>query len=191
MNLNRPLTLASKSPRRHYLLKTCGFKFKIANLEVDETYPEDLSIYDVAKFLAKKKALTYTFSDPNEVLITADTVVIFKNKILGKPLDREEAISMLTHLSGETHEVMTGVCIGDQQHLQVFDDLTSVTFKTLSREEIIYYVDHFKPYDKAGAYGVQDWIGMTCIETLSGSYFNVMGLPTHKVYDELKLFANE
>lgn len=188
MNFNRPLTLASKSPRRHYLLESCGFKFKTSGLEVDENYPADLSIYEVAKFLARKKAMAYNFKEPEEVVITADTVVIFKNEILGKPQNREEAISMLTHLSGETHEVITGVCIGDQQHLQVFDDLTSVTFKDISKENISYYVDHFQPYDKAGAYGAQDWWGMICIEKLSGSYFNVVGLPTHKIYHELMAF---
>lgn len=188
MNFNRSLTLASKSPRRHYLLESCGFKFKTANLEIDESYRPDLSIYEVAKFLAKKKAEAFIFNEPDEVVVTADTVVIFKNEILVKPQDREEAISMLTHLSGDTHEVVTGVCIRDSQHLQVFDDLTSVTFKDMTKEEIIFYIDNFKPYDKAGAYGIQDWWGMVCVEKLSGSYFNVMGLPTHKLYHELMAF---
>ena len=188
MNFNRPLTLASKSPRRHYLLETCGFKFNITDLEVDESYPEDLSIYEVAKYLARKKAMAYSFKVPDEVVITADTVVIFKNEILSKPRNREEAASMLSRLAGDTHEVITGVCIGDKQHMHVFDDITEVTFRNVDEEEIDYYIENFNPYDKAGAYGAQDWWGMVCIESLSGSYFNVMGLPTHKVYHELMNF---
>ena len=188
MNFNRPLTLASKSPRRKYLLEGCGFTFETSHLEVDESYGPNLSIYEVAKYLAQKKADKYDFTQPDEVVITADTVVIFKNKILGKPQNVEEAVAMLSTLSGNTHEVVTGVCIGDEYQQKVFDDITSVTFKKFTKEEIRYYVDNFKPYDKAGAYGAQDWWGMIGIVKLVGSYFNVMGLPTHKVYPEIMTF---
>lgn len=188
MNFNRPLTLASKSPRRKFLLESCGFKFKTVSIDADESYGPNIANYDVARFLAQKKANYYDFTEPDEVVITADTVVIFQNRILGKPGSKDEAVKMLSRLAGNTHEVVTGVCIGDEVQQRVFDDLTSVTFRKFSREEIEYYVDNFDPYDKAGSYGAQDWWGLVGIEKLVGSYFNVMGLPTHKLYDELMSF---
>jgi len=185
MALTRPLIVASSSPRRQYLMKEAGFTFTVEKPDVDESFPEDLPVDQVAKYLAEKKAEYFRLTMKDEVVITADTVVIFQNKILNKPLDRIEAIGMLSELSGNTHTVMTGVCILSKEKEISFDDLTEVTFQSLTLNEIEFYVDHYKPYDKAGAYGAQDWIGMVAIQKIVGSYFNVMGLPIHKVYQHL------
>jgi septum formation protein len=185
MALTRPLIVASSSPRRQYLMKEAGFTFTVEKPDVDESFPEDLPVDQVAKYLAEKKAEYFRLTMKDEVVITADTVVIFQNKILNKPLDRIEAIGMLSELSGNTHTVMTGVCILSKEKEISFDDLTEVTFQSLTLQEIEFYVDHYKPYDKAGAYGAQDWIGMVAIQKIVGSYFNVMGLPIHKVYQHL------
>lgn len=186
MNLKRPLILASSSPRRQYLMKEAGFEFVIEKPDVDESFPADMPVDQVARYLASKKAEYFRLKIRDEIVVTADTVVILFNKILNKPQDRKEAIEMLSSLSGRTHLVMTGVCIVSKEKEESFDDTTEVTFQALTREEIEFYVDHYKPYDKAGAYGAQDWIGMVAIQRISGSYFNVMGLPIHKVYEHLK-----
>lgn len=182
---HRPLIVASSSPRRQYLMREAGFTFTVEKPDVDESFPHDLPVDQVAKYLAEKKAEYFRLSMKDEVVLTADTVVILGDKILNKPSDRNEAIDMLTDLSGNTHNVMTGVCILSKEKETSFDDLTEVTFQSLSRGEIEFYVDNYKPYDKAGAYGAQDWIGMIAIEKIIGSYFNVMGLPIHKVYQQL------
>ena len=183
--MNRPLILASSSPRRQYLMKEAGFNFTVEKPEADESFPHDLPIDQVAKYLAEVKAESFRLTMQNEIILTADTIVILKNNIINKPEDRTEAISMLSALSGNTHLVTTGVCILSKEKEESFDDTTEVTFQTLTRQEIEYYVDTYKPYDKAGAYGAQDWIGMVAIEKIVGSYFNVMGLPIHKVYQHL------
>lgn len=188
MNFNRPLILASSSPRRQYLMREAGFDFTVEKPDVDEDFPATLPVNEVARYLALKKAEYFRPSLHNQIIVTADTVVILNNQILNKPADRAEAISMLSRLSGHTHLVMTGVSIISKEKEESFDDTTEVTFKKLSTEEIEFYVDHYKPYDKAGAYGAQDWIGMVAIEKIVGSYFNVMGLPIHRVYTELKKF---
>jgi septum formation protein len=185
MNLSRPLILASSSPRRQYLMKEAGFTFTVEKPDVDEDFPESLPVDQVARYLALKKAEYFRQNIINQIIITADTVVILNNKILNKPADKPEAISMLSALSGKTHLVMTGVCILSAEKEESFDDTTEVTFKKLSAEEIEFYIDNYKPYDKAGAYGAQDFIGMIAIEKIVGSYFNVMGLPIHKVYQHL------
>ena len=185
MPLDRPLILASSSPRRQYLMKEAGFNFVVEKPDVDESFPADLPVDQVAKYLAEKKAEYFRLSMNDQVVLTADTVVILQDKILNKPSDRNEAINMLTSLSGNTHNVMTGVCILSKEREMSFDDTTEVTFVSLTQEEIEFYVDHYKPFDKAGAYGAQDWIGMVAIEKIVGSYFNVMGLPIHKVYQHL------
>ena len=185
MPLNRPLIVASSSPRRQYLMKEAGFNFTIEKPDVDESFPSELPVDQVAKYLAEKKAEYFRLTMKDEVVLTADTVVILQNKILNKPADRIEAIEMLSHLSGYTHNVMTGVCILSKEKEISFDDTTQVTFVSLTREEIEFYVDQYKQYDKAGAYGAQDWVGMVAIEKIVGSYFNVMGLPIHKVYQYL------
>lgn len=185
MNLSRPLILASSSPRRQYLMKEAGFTFTIEKPDVDEDFPASLPVDQVARYLALKKAEYFRQNIINQIIVTADTVVILNNKILNKPADKPEAISMLSALSGKTHLVMTGVCILSADKEESFDDTTEVTFKKLSAEEIEFYIDNYKPYDKAGAYGAQDFIGMIAIEKIVGSYFNVMGLPIHKVYQHL------
>ncbi len=181
----RPLVLASSSPRRQYLMKEAGFTFTSEKPNVDESFPEELPVDQVAKYLAEKKAEFFRLTMKDEIVVTADTVVIIENKIINKPADRSDAIRMLTLLSGKTHLVMTGVCILSREKEESFDDTTEVVFQKLSQEEIEFYVDTYKPYDKAGAYGAQDWIGMVAIQKISGSYFNVMGLPIHKVYQHL------
>lgn len=186
MTLKRPLILASSSPRRQYLMKEAGFEFVIEKPDVDESFPADMPVDQVARYLAAKKAEYFRLKIRDEIIVTADTVVILFNKILNKPQDRKEAIDMLSSLSGRTHLVMTGVCIVSKEKEESFDDTTEVTFQALTREEIEFYVDNYKPYDKAGAYGAQDWVGMVAIQKISGSYFNVMGLPIHKVYEHLK-----
>ncbi len=184
--MKRPLILASSSPRRQYLMKEAGFEFTVEKPDVEETFPPEMPVDEVARYLASKKAEYFRLRIQNEIIVTADTVVILFNKILNKPRDRKEACDMLTSLSGRTHLVMTGVCILSKEREESFDDTTEVTFQSLTKEEIEFYVDHYKPYDKAGAYGAQDWIGMVAIKKITGSYFNVMGLPIHKVYEHLK-----
>lgn len=188
MNFNRPLTLVSKSPRRQYLLKEAGYTFDSISLDVDESFDPKMDIYEVAEYLASRKAAAYSFQKDKEVIITADTVVIFEKEILGKPVDFNAAKETLKKLCGSTHEVVTGVCIRDKDNQYLFSDLTKVHFRDLSEEEITFYINNYKPFDKAGAYGAQDWWGLVGIDWLEGSYFNVMGLPTHKVYDTLKKF---
>ncbi|AYB34209.1 MAG TPA: Maf family nucleotide pyrophosphatase [Chryseolinea sp.] len=182
----RKLVLASSSPRRQYLMKESGFTFTTEKPGVDETFPDTLPVEQVARYLAEKKAEFFRLNMKDEIILAADTVVILDNTIINKPEDRAEAIRMLTALSGRTHRVMTGVCIISKEKEESFDETTEVTFQTLTPHEIEYYVDHHKPYDKAGAYGAQDWIGMVAIQKIVGSYFNVMGLPIHKVYQYLR-----
>jgi septum formation protein len=178
--------LASTSPRRQYLMKEAGFTFTVEKPDSDESFPPEMPVDQVAKYLAAKKAEYFRPRIQEEIIVTADTVVILFNSILNKPVDRVEACEMLSSLSGRTHLVMTGVCIVSKEKEESFDDTTEVTFQSLTREEIEFYVDHYKPFDKAGAYGAQDWIGMVAIKKISGSYFNVMGLPIHRVYEHLK-----
>ena len=185
MLTNRPIVLASSSPRRQYLMKEAGFNFTTEKPDVDESFPKDLPVDQVARYLAEKKAEYFRLTMKDEIVVTADTVVILNDEIINKPEDRTEAIRMLTALSGKTHIVMTGVCILSKEREESFDDLTVVTFQALKQKEIEFYVDSYKPYDKAGAYGAQDWIGMVAIQKIVGSYFNVMGLPIHKVYEHL------
>ncbi len=189
MNIpNRPLILASSSPRRQYLMKEAGFEFTVQAPAVDESFPNELPAAFVPKYLAEKKAKIFEGKLTNEIVITSDTVVILENEILNKPEDRAQAIRMLTKLSGRTHLVITAVCLMSSTKTECFDDRTKVTFKKLTLKEIEFYVDHYKPYDKAGAYGAQDWIGMVAIERINGSYFTVMGLPMHLVYQQLQQF---
>jgi septum formation protein len=188
MNFNRPLILASSSPRRQYLMREAGFTFEVEKPDVDESFPYTLPVEQVARYLALKKAEYFRKNVQQEVIVTADTVVILNDTILNKPADEQEATHMLTMLSGKTHLVMTGVCLLSAEKEESFDDTTEVTFKTLTQEEIKFYVTQYKPFDKAGAYGAQDWIGMVAIEKIVGSYFNVMGLPIHKVYQYLSHF---
>jgi septum formation protein len=184
------IILASNSPRRKELLTGIGVKYEFRMLpDIDESYPETVSADEVAGYLAEKKASAYLPElNDDELLITADTVVLLDSIVIGKPSDEADAIRMLQLLSGKTHKVITGVCLTSKKKQVVFSDTAYVTFGELSREEISYYVSNYKPYDKAGAYGVQEWIGYVAVEKIEGSYFNVMGLPIFKVYKELKQF---
>lgn len=185
IQLDRPLVLASASPRRQFLMREAGFTIEIAIPDIEERFSSDMPATEVAGFLASRKADSFRKGIDDRIVITADTVVILDGKILNKPADRREAIDMLQSLSGRTHQVMTGVCILSREQERTFDDTTEVTFRKLSPEEIEFYIDRCQPFDKAGSYGAQDWIGMVGVERISGSYFNVMGLPMHKVYQHL------
>ncbi len=181
--------LASNSPRRKELLAGLGVNYEVRTLpDVDESYPDTLKGADIPLFIAKEKADAYLdMMKPGELMITADTIVWLDGKVLGKPKDREDAMRMLRVMSGRTHEVFTGVCITTTEWQRSFTAQTEVRFAELSEEEITYYVDTYKPMDKAGAYGVQEWIGFIGVENISGSYYNIMGLPVQKLYKELCL----
>lgn len=184
------IVLASKSPRRQELLKGIGVDFSVLTKDVDENYPSRLPLVDVAPYLSLKKAKAFENQElpENFMVITADTVVIAENEILGKPKDREDAFRMLKLLSGKTHRVVTGVTVHTKESSKTFSVTSKVMFDELDNQEIEYYVDNYKPYDKAGAYGIQEWIGYIGVSGVEGSYFNVMGLPTHKLYTVLKKF---
>ena len=187
---NYNLILASASPRRRQLLADCGIQFTLAEkFECDETFPATMPCCEVAQHISALKSNAY----PNplsekDILLTADTVVIAENKILGKPADRAEAVEMLTLLSGRKHTVITGVTIRTATHTHSFSVESSVYFRALTSQEMDYYIDTYKPFDKAGAYGIQEWIGYVAIEGIEGSFFNVMGLPVQRLYVELDLF---
>ena len=179
--------LASGSPRRRELMAGLGVNYEVRILpDVDESYPDTLQGEEIPLYIAKEKADAYIpMMQPDELIITADTIVWLDGKVLGKPRDREDALQMLRTMSGRTHKVFTGVCITTTDWQRSFTAQTEVRFATLSEDEIIYYVDDFKPMDKAGAYGVQEWIGFIGVENISGSYYNIMGLPVQKLYREL------
>ena len=184
------IILASKSPRRQELLRGMGVNFEILTKETPEDYPADLPLDEVPKYLSLQKSLAFTDEElPNDyLLITSDTVVICEGEILGKPKNREDATRMLQLLSGKTHHVVTGVTVRSTEKTESFAVRSNVTFATLDAEEIDYYIEHCKPFDKAGAYGIQEWIGYVGISGLEGSFYNVMGLPTRKLYGVLKAF---
>lgn len=179
--------LASNSPRRKELLAGLGVKYEVRTLlDVDESYPAHLQGADIPLYISREKAAAYrALMKPRELMITADTIVWLDGKVLGKPIDREDAVQMLRAMSSKTHEVFTGVCITTTEWQRSFTARTEVRFSHLSEEEITYYVDTFQPMDKAGAYGVQEWIGYIGVEYISGSYYNIMGLPVQKLYKEL------
>lgn len=180
--------LASNSPRRKQLLEQLGVNFVTRVLkDIDESYPEDLLAEDVAEYISRKKSAVYCEQmAENELIITADTVVVCGNEILGKPKNSIEASNMLHKLSGRTHKVVTGVTIATKEFSKSFSSITEVTFAELSDNEIDYYVEVYKPFDKAGAYGIQEWIGCVGVSGMNGSYYNVMGLPIFRLYQELK-----
>ena len=185
------IILASNSPRRKELLAGLGIDYKVRVADdVDESFPKDeLSPDEVPLYLASKKAqANCAIMEDNDIIITADTVVISDKEVLGKPSDKEEATKMLLKLSGRTHHVVTGVCLTSKDQQRRFKVSTDVTFKKLTPEEIDYYINTYHPYDKAGAYGIQEWIGYIGVTELSGSYFNVMGLPIQRIYMELQNF---
>ena len=182
------VVLASNSPRRKELMSGLGINYVVKTLpDVDESYPVELKGEAIPLFIAREKADAYrSMIAPDELLITADTIVWLDDRALGKPSDREEAIRMLQALSGKTPQVITGVCLTTQAWQRSFTSTTEVRFAKLTHEEIEYYVDSYSPMDKAGSYGVQEWIGFVGVESISGSYFNVMGLPIQRLYGELK-----
>jgi len=220
MNFKRHLILASSSPRRQFLVREAGFTFELRKPDVEEDFPETMPAEQVPLFLASKKADYFKSAiKENEVVLTADTIVVINGQILNKPADRKEAIKMLSTLSGKTHQVYTGVCISSVEKRKLFREETGVTFRHLNQQEIEYYVDNFKPFDKAGSYGAQECLphgmdpcspdetaflekinkpglvettmeskAIAAIDHISGSYFNVMGLPIHRVYYELHAF---
>ena len=188
-NLNKyKIILASNSPRRKELLSGLGVDYEVKTLpDVDESYPDGLSGEEIAKHIARGKAEAYrSLIQADELVITADTIVWLDGTVMGKPKAEEEAKDMLMRLSGKTHQVITGVCLTTASTQKTFATVTDVTFATLTDEEVDYYVTRYQPMDKAGSYGVQEWIGFVGVENLSGSYFNVMGLPIQRLYTELK-----
>ena len=185
------IILASNSPRRKELLAGLDLQFEVRVLQdIDESYPHDLPTLKIAEFISKKKADAYveTMAD-DELVITADTVVILGDEVMGKPHDEADAKRMLGELSGQTHQVATGVTLFTRERQMSFSVVTDVTFKQLSADEIDYYVHTYHPMDKAGAYGIQEWIGYIGVTALKGSYFNVMGLPVQRIYEALKTFS--
>ena len=186
----RRLILASGSPRRRELLGELGLEFTIGQIkDYDETYPASLKYDQIPAYIAEQKSLHYKGElEPNDVLITSDTIVAIDGDILGKPKDKSEAIKMLRELSGRTHHVVTGLCIRSTQKTVTISDTCEVTFDILSDEDIEYYIDNFKPFDKAGAYGIQEWIGLACIKEIKGSVYTVIGLPVQKLYKALLTF---
>lgn len=183
------IILASRSPRRQQLLRDLGLDFEVVNREYDETFPEGLCGDEIARYVAHEKAVTFRNEiAENEIVITADTIVWCNNKVLGKPRDSEDAERILNEISGNTHEVITGVSIFSLSKEVTFTVTTKVTFEILSDEELKYYIENFSPYDKAGAYGIQEWIGIIACSHIEGSYFNVVGLPVQRLYKELQNF---
>ncbi|MBQ9650295.1 MAG: septum formation protein Maf [Prevotella sp.] len=188
MSKKYKLILASNSPRRKELLAGLGIPFEVRTLQdIDESYPADLPVDQVALYISGKKADAYRATlAPDELVITADTVVIVGKEILGKPVDEADATRMLRLISGRTHQVTTGVCMLTTSAERRFAVTTDVTFKPLSDDEIHYYITHYKPFDKAGAYGIQEWIGYVGVTSLKGSYYNVMGLPVQRIYETIR-----
>ncbi len=189
---SKNLILASGSPRRQELLKSLGVPFEIRIKEIDEVYPKHLKKSEISDYLAQLKSNAFVEElNPKDLLITSDTIVWYHNMALGKPKSKDDAFQMLQKLSGKTHEVITSVCIKSLQKEDIFNCITKVTIKELSSEEIQFYIDNYNPMDKAGAYGIQDWIGQIGVTKIEGSYFNVMGFPVHKIYFQLLKFSKE
>ena len=180
------IILGSNSPRRNELLAQLGFEFTKVSITCDEYFSPDMAVGEVAEYLANKKSMAYPRLQDSDILITADTVVISEGIILNKPADRAEAIHMLSTLSGKEHSVQTGVCIRSVAKQESFTSKTAVKLRKISQEDIDHYVDTYKPYDKAGAYGIQEWFGLALVESISGSFYNVVGLPTDQLYKRLK-----
>jgi septum formation protein len=188
---NFNIILASGSPRRHHFFKELGIDFKIEIKNVDETYPESLQGVEITDHLSKLKASVFEDLSENDLIVTSDTIVWKDNMAIEKPKDFQQAVSMLMSLSGNMHEVITSVCFTGSRFQKTVHDITRVWFRELTKEEIIYYIKSFEPYDKAGGYGIQEWIGYIGIERIEGCYFNVMGMPTRLVYKTLVEIVDE
>ena len=180
------LIVASNSARRQQLMKDAGFEFEVHVLDVDETLDEDVSNERAAEYLADKKNKAYRAIFKDEVILTSDTVVISNREILGKPTDEKDAFRMIASMSGKSHEVISGVCISSPEYKVNFSEVTQVQFEELSPSEIEHYIKNYQPFDKAGSYGIQEWIGMIGIQSIQGSFYNVMGLPINRVYQVLR-----
>ncbi len=189
--LHYNIILASNSPRRQELLRGLDLRFEVRiPVNVDESYPEELKGEEIPLYIAEKKADAFENKlQKNDILITADTIVLIDGKVFGKPANKEEAKIMLQQLSDKTHQVITGVCLSTPFRRKAFAVTTDVTFAYISDEDIDYYLDMYRPYDKAGSYGVQEWIGYIAVESINGSFYNVMGLPVHRLYKELNLLT--
>lgn len=188
---NFRIILASRSPRRQQLLRQLGLNFDVVIRDFDESYPGNLAGKEIAEYISVNKASSFRHElAGNEIVITADTIVWCNNKVLGKPVDLEDAVNILSTISGNTHEVITGVTIISGKKEVSFSETTKVTFEKMTGDEIRFYAEKFKPYDKAGAYGIQEWIGLAACSRIDGSYFNVVGLPVHRLYAELKRFVD-
>ncbi|WP_259014875.1 Maf family nucleotide pyrophosphatase [Emticicia fluvialis] len=188
MQLSKPLILASNSPRRKEIMHNAGFGFSIKVIPTDEVFPAEMPVAEVPAYLAKNKAECFRETLSDEIVLCADTVVIVDNEIINKPAGIDDARRMLRLLSNKVHRVITGVCMMTAEETITFSDTTYVTFKPLSDWEIEYYIQKCQPFDKAGSYGVQDFIGMIGITKIEGSFYTVMGLPIHKVYEQLQRF---
>ena len=182
------LLLASQSPRRKELLSALGYDFNVVPVDCDETYPENLNTEDIAGFLSELKAKAFRLPQEDEVLLAADTIVALDGEVLGKPKNKEEAHQMLKKLSGRTHQVYTAISLRTKDSLTTKTDVAEVEFDSLSHQEINFYINTFKPFDKAGAYGIQEWIGMAKIKKIKGSFYTIMGLPTHVLHHLLERY---
>ncbi len=192
--MTEKIILASQSPRRKQLLQWAEIPFEVLVSDADESYPQGLSAENVAVYIAKNKAfavkkLADQKNDSNKIIIAADTIVVLNGEIIGKPKDREDAIAILKKLSGQTHKVITGVVIVSLEKEIAFADVTEVAFHELTADQLAFYVDKYQPYDKAGAYAIQEWIGVVGIKSINGDFYNVMGLPVSRVVQELKKFV--
>ncbi|TAE85604.1 MAG: septum formation protein Maf [Bacteroidetes bacterium] len=187
--MTKKILLASKSPRRQELIKGIELPYEVKVFDVDETFPQHLKAEEIPLFLAQKKSAGYTSNlQENEILITADTIVWVNNHVLNKPENEQEAFNMLSEICGTSHLVYTGVCLRSQEKQVTFFDCSEVFIKQLSEDEIWHYIKHYKPFDKAGSYGIQDWFGYIAVEKINGCFYNVMGLPVSKLYHTLKEF---
>lgn len=180
------ILLGSNSPRRKELLQSLGFDFEVVSINCEEIFPENLEVKNIASYLSELKANAFRNLEKNEILLTADTVVTFENKVLGKPQNREEAEEMLTLLSGNIHQVYTGISFKTSEKTITKTDVAKVKFAKISAEEIDFYIKNYQPLDKAGSYGIQEWLGMAKISRINGSFYTIMGMPTHLVYETLK-----
>jgi len=191
-SLTKPLILASNSPRRKQLLNEAGFEFDIEVIPTDETFPDNMPVEEVAGYISQQKAEMFkSIENSNKLVLTADTVVILENEILAKPLDKNDAFRMLNLLSGTTHKVVTAVSLLTDNTITTISDPALVSFRVLDEVEINYYIEQYKPYDKAGSYGIQEWIGMIGIDKIEGSFYTIMGLPVHTVYQLLKPYMEK
>lgn len=188
--LEKSIILASNSPRRSQLLEQAGFKFRVKARSIDESYPAEMAPEKVAPYLAEKKAAAVMdfLEKPSDIILTADSVVLLNQQLYEKPKDYEDAVRILTALSGNAHQVITGVCLVSQEKKKVFSGVSTVYMDTLNKAEIDFYIQQYKPYDKAGAYAIQEWIGLCKISKIEGTYANIMGLPVDLVYQELSQF---